>query len=121
MREDRGSWAGSPWRRRADLLSSHSVVHKRQEDTICKKDHSDSLVKESFSPRGWSVTGREAWRGGGISSLGYTQILTSQGTQQPALTGPVSWGGLHTRSPFPPQLFHKFMKSLEMLLVCFFV
>lgn len=90
MRESRRSWAGSAWRRRrADLLSSHSAVYKRQEDMICKKGHSALPIKKSFSPRGLSITVREAWRCGGVSSLGNTQILMTQDTQQPALTGPV--------------------------------
>lgn len=49
-------------RGRADVMSSHSVVHKRQEDTICKKCHTGLPIQESFSPWGWSITGRGAWR-----------------------------------------------------------
>lgn len=73
-------WFSLERKGRADLMSSHSVVHKRQEGTICKGGHSGLPIKESFSPWGWSVTGRGAWRCCGISSLGNTPILAAQGT-----------------------------------------
>lgn len=84
-------------RGRANVMSSHSVVHKRQEDTICKKGHTGLHIQESFSLWGWSITGRGAWR----CCLGNTQILIAQGTHQPALTGPASCRELDSQRSLP--------------------